>query len=834
MTMRMFALAALTAASTLFALGVTAQEADLSVSKTAPASTAAGSDVSFVITLSNIGPDDAASVMLSDPLPEGLTFVSFVQNTGPAFSCTTPAPNDTSGTVDCSAQLFTANASATFTLVANIPAQTGPDTTFTNLATVTSSTFDPNDENNTGTASTTTPPLPQADLGVTKNGPTAAQPGTSFTYTILLTNSGPATATNVALTDTLPGTMTFASIGQTGGPTLSCTTPAVGAGGTITCTAATMAAGTTATLELTVNIPAGATSGTTFTNSATVTSDADSNPENDTGTSQVTVATSDISVAKSAPAMAASGSNIDFVITVTNNGPDAADSTQFSDTLGSALTFVSIVQNTGPGATCVTPAFGSSGNVSCTITTLLNGQSAQFTLTARIGTNPVPSSVSNTVIVPASPTDPNAGNNQSTTNTTVVNVADLSVVKTGPATVTAGTDITYTITPSNAGPSPAFNVTLTDTLPPNTTMAQIFFSGWDSCTTPVPGTTGTVTCTAARLDPNVPANITLILHVLPSAPAGSSIANTATIAAAADSTPGNNSSTSTATVGTTSDVQVTKSGPAVAGAATNVAYTVIVTNAGPSDAQTVAMTDAVPAGSTFVSVSQTGPAYNCSTPPTGGTGTVTCTIPTLTSGASTTFTITVTTPPGTTSTLSNTANVTTVTTDPNPANNTASASTNVSPNPADLSIVKTSNAPSGTLPNSQVTYILAVANAGPSPANGVTVTDVLPANVTFVSANASQGSCTGTTTVTCNLGTLTSGGSATVTLVVTSGPAFGPIVNTATVASTNPDPDPNPANNTSTVTVNIVPTIPSSSPLSLTLLALGLAAAGLFATRLRG
>lgn len=833
MNLRSIAIAALAAATTFFAIEARAQEADLSVMKSAPATAAAGTNVSFDITVTNIGPDPSLAVTLDDNLPAGMSFVSFTQNSGPTFSCSTPNTGDTSGTVNCTIAALPANTPATFTFVAQIDLMTAPGTTFTNSATASAQTFDPNDENNTGTASVSTPPPPQADIAVSKNGPSMTLPGNNVVYTIVVTNAGPATGTNLTLTDTLPGTMTFVSLSQSGPTTFGCTMPAVGAGGTITCTAASMAANTSTTFQLTGNVPADTPLGTTFENSVTVGSDQDPNEENNSGSTVLTVNSADVSITKTAPPMATSGTDISFVITMTNNGPGLADSPQWNDTLPAGLTFVSLTYNSGAAANCVTPAVDSTGTVSCSVSNLLPGQSSQYTLTAHIGTNPPPSTISNTVQLSPSPSDPDASNNVSNTTTTVVNVAELGVTKNGPASIQAGSDIPYTISVTQTGPSPASSVTLTDTTPANTTFVSLAAPmGW-SCTTPAVGGTGTINCSIATLAPNTTSNFTLTLHAAPSAPNGSTIMNTVTVASPTDTTTGNNTASSSGTVTATSDVQLTKNGPAAAASTANVAYTVVVTNAGPADAQNVVMTDTVPTGSTFVSISQTGAAFNCTAPPAGGTGPISCSIPTLTFGASTTFTITVTTPPATTTTLNNTATVTTSTTDPNPLNNTASTTTVVSPNPADLSIVKTSNAPSGTLPNSQLTYTLLVTNNGPSTANGVSVTDTLPANTTLSSANSTQGSCSGTTTVTCTVGTLTSGATATITIVVTVGPDLGPIVNTATVASTNPDPDPNPANNTDSDTVNVVPTIPSSSPLSLTLLALGLSAAGLFAMRLR-
>lgn len=111
--------------------------------------------------------------------------------------------------------------------------------------------------------------------------------------------------------------------------------------------------------------------------------------------------------------------------------------------------------------------------------------------------------------------------------------------------------------------------------------------------------------------------------------------------------------------------------------------------------------------------------------------------------------------------------------------------------PADLAITKVdSSDPSREGRN--LTYTLTVTNNGPNPATGVTVTDTLPSGLTARSSSASQGSCSGTTTVTCAIGDLASGASATATIVVRPSEP-GTITNTATV--TGNQPDPNSANN---------------------------------------
>ncbi len=113
---------------------------------------------------------------------------------------------------------------------------------------------------------------------------------------------------------------------------------------------------------------------------------------------------------------------------------------------------------------------------------------------------------------------------------------------------------------------------------------------------------------------------------------------------------------------------------------------------------------------------------------------------------------------------------------------------------ADLAISKTDD-PDPVIPGTPLTYTITVSNSGPLAATGVTATDTLPPAVTFASSSASQGTCSGTGTVTCNLGTINNGGSATVTIVVTP-TASGTFANTASV--TSGVTDPNTANNSAT------------------------------------
>ena len=135
----------------------------------------------------------------------------------------------------------------------------------------------------------------------------------------------------------------------------------------------------------------------------------------------------------------------------------------------------------------------------------------------------------------------------------------------------------------------------------------------------------------------------------------------------------------------------------------------------------------------------------------------------------------------------------------NTANDTASDITAIVSS-SDLGITKTAS-PNPIKQGNVLTYTLTVTNTGPTNATNVTVTDTLPSTVSYISATPSQGSCSQAGgTVTCLLGTMNSGGSATITILAT---AVTPssAVNTASVTADQPDPDS--SNNTATQTTLI-------------------------------
>lgn len=123
------------------------------------------------------------------------------------------------------------------------------------------------------------------------------------------------------------------------------------------------------------------------------------------------------------------------------------------------------------------------------------------------------------------------------------------------------------------------------------------------------------------------------------------------------------------------------------------------------------------------------------------------------------------------------------------------------PSGADLSITKT-DSPDPLKVGENLNYSIMVTNSGPLSATGVTMTDELPAGVSFVSWSATQGSCSVSPTVACTLGSLGNGATAGVEIVVRADQA-GDITNTATVAGKQKDP--NQANNQSSASTHVDP-----------------------------
>ncbi len=809
------------------------QSADLSVIKTdSPDPVAAGSNVTYTILVTNNGPNTATNVVLNDVLPTGPTFVS-AQFTGGSLqgTCTQPTVGQTGGTFNCTFPALTSGQNSQYQIILHVP--DGSSGSISNTATVTSDTSDPNPGNNSATQGTTI--NSNADMAITKtDSPDPVAAGSNVTYTILVTNNGPATAQSVVWNDVLPIGPTFVSAQFTGGSLQgTCTQPTVGqTGGTFNCTYPALLSGQNSQYQIILHVPDGSSG--SFSNTATVSasnSTTDPNPANNSATQGTTInSNADMAITKTdSPDPVAAGSNVTYTILVTNNGPATAQSVVWNDVLPIGPTFVS-AQFTGGSlqGTCTQPTVGQTGGTfNCTYPALLSGQNSQYQIILHVPDGSS-GSFSNTATVSASnsTTDPNPANNSATQGTTINSNADMAITKTdSPDPVAAGSNVTYTILVTNNGPATAQSVVWNDVLPIGPTFVSAQFTGGSlqgTCTQPTVGQTGgTFNCTYPALLSGQNSQYQIILHV-PDGSSGS-FSNTATVSASnstTDPNPANNSATQGTTINSNADMAITKTdSPDPVAAGSNVTYTILVTNNGPATAQSVVWNDVLPIGPTFVSAQFTGGSLQgtCTQPTVGQTGgTFNCTYPALLSGQNSQYQIILHVPDGSSGSFSNTATVSASnsTTDPNPANNSATQGTTINSN-ADMAITKT-DSPDPVAAGSNVTYTILVTNNGPATAQSVVWNDVLPIGPTFVSAQFTggslQGTCTQPTvgqtggTFNCTYPALLSGQNSQyqITLNVPTS-ASGTITNTATVAASNSTTDPNANNNSATATTDVLP-----------------------------
>jgi len=119
---------------------------------------------------------------------------------------------------------------------------------------------------------------------------------------------------------------------------------------------------------------------------------------------------------------------------------------------------------------------------------------------------------------------------------------------------------------------------------------------------------------------------------------------------------------------------------------------------------------------------------------------------------------------------------------------------------ADLAVNLTPPPTTAVVGGGDLTYSVTVINEGPQDATGVSLKESLPNGLTLVSANSSQGICTGTTTITCDVGVMHDPSMATVSFVVTPS-AAGTLTDALQVSASTTDG--NSKNNTASFTVDV-------------------------------
>jgi uncharacterized repeat protein (TIGR01451 family) len=226
-------------------------QADLSITKAAPATIGSGAPITYTIVVGNAGPQAANSASFSDNVPAVLTGVGASCGTatgGAACGAVNIAGNNVTSTITT----LPSGGTVTFTITATAPASG----TFTNTARVIAPAgiVDPTDPanngggNNSASANTT---VVAPDLRLTKSHAGSFTVGVNGVYTITVDNTlGTApTAGTITVSDTLPTGLTFVSAAGTGwtcaavGQAVTCTSSSVIAGGTTSANPITLTVG---------------------------------------------------------------------------------------------------------------------------------------------------------------------------------------------------------------------------------------------------------------------------------------------------------------------------------------------------------------------------------------------------------------------------------------------------------------------------------------------------------------------------------------------------------------------------------------------------------------
>lgn len=632
--------------------------------------------------------------------------------------------------------------------------------------------------------SAVTPQFPRVTTAKTQLDTNPVYVNDQVRFRVTLTNSGTATARTVSLRDVLPAGWEFVP-GTATLQVLVSGTPAALADPTVSGQTLTwsqlgganvnLAPGQLVRVEYRARpLPAAASatgSAVAHTNSAQAQDVTDlaggDSYANGTGsyvgpaaTSIARIHAANLRVQKSAGTWVAGSSTNTWTVTVTNNGPDPAVGVVVDDVLDALPNGVQVLSVAGAGWTCTSPASDLSVNARCTLVapSLAANASSSFTVTAAVAADvPSGTTAANTATVTSRTFDADTSNNTARSTATVTTVADLGVVKTGPASVAAGDAIAWTLTVTNHGPSVSRGsagnpIVLQDTLPAGVDVTDVFPTG--ATCDPVTGTS--LRCERTT-DLPVGASFTVqVTGTVDSAlvTADGPLVNAAAVTAV---TPqGGNTRPDTASVSTSighsESLTVGKQLVGDATPGTTATYRITVHNGGPSDARGVTVTDALPAGLTFTGEVASGDPWTCT-----GTTSITCELGTaLDAGTSTTFTFDVTVAASLTGPIENTA-VVGSDWSADQDEDTATTGPRVL---ADLGITKT-HTPGGTLrAGESTTFTLTVTNHGPSDAPGpIVVTDHVPAGLPVDGPiDAGPGSCTlgpdgsdGSQPVTCTL-----------------------------------------------------------------------------------
>jgi len=454
---------------------------ELVLEKFGPASALPGMGITYVLTYVNLGNEVATSVVITDLLPAAIQNVS-------VLSAGTVITQLGGSAYVWDVADIPPGGSGIITLTGTIaPTFRG---TLVNTATILAASPDLDLENNSDTLETF---VSIADVAIAKSGPAAAPAGEHITYTLAFTNTDTAPATGVIITDTLPASLLDVVV------TSSLPGVTTRPGSAFVWDIPDLAPGESGVLIVTGRVAP--TYRGTLLNQATIgtTAPEASNANNTSVLVETFVSMADVTIEKMGPATVEAGGVVTYTLQYRNVDNGIATGVVLTDVLPSALISAAVTYS-GP---MITPRPGAS--FAWTVADLAPGAGGVVTITAHVRSDAT-GSVVNTASISAIG-ELNTADNSSVPVGTQILVPDVTLEKSGPATIEQGGQITYRLTFTNAGAATARDVVLTDLLPAELTGASFTASGaavtlragpifvWDIVDL-APGAGGVVTITA--------------------------------------------------------------------------------------------------------------------------------------------------------------------------------------------------------------------------------------------------------------------------------------------------------------------------------------------------
>ncbi len=628
---------------------------DLAVTGVGPSAQVNGGDPAvFVMTVTNQGPYTAEDVVVRNTTLQ-LSQSVLAITCSAAGGATCPAQTGPSMSVGS----LPAGGSLVFQVAST--ANLGANGSISNTMSVSAGTPDTNTGNNAVTVSGA---VSSNDVAVTATAPPGPLLSGPATFTAVVSNTGPDTASNVVLTTTVGANLTLDPAAVVCVPSGGAVAPVLQSDGTLLSAAIPLNGVLTCSIPVTV----GPGSGSFALVSMAAAALGDSRASNNSATATVSAAlTNDVSVVGTAPAGPLLTGSATFSMLVGNAGPDTASNVVLTTTVSADLTLARDTITCAPSGGASAPALQPDGSL--LVATLPSGAALNCSIPVTIAA--ASSSFAVVSMTATSPGDARLGNNSATASVSATLTNDVAVSGTAPAgPLTTGT-ATFTMVVTNGGPATANNVVLTNTVGPNLTLAAPI-----ACAASAGAVAPTLQPDGTLLSPAIPVGGVLSCSVPVNVAAGTTatVFNTMTVSALGDLRAGNNSASPSVSATLSNNVAVsgTALAPSVIGGQATT-FTMVVSNSGPSTAFDVALSNTLSPNLTLsgaiVCVANGGAVAPVATPggglsspsiPVGGV--LTCTLPlTVAAGANGTVTATFTaTAAGDQRVIDNSATVSTV------------------------------------------------------------------------------------------------------------------------------------------------------------------------------